>query len=75
LWEGGAAAIAASTDPMIVFVRGWDSDARALRTQYETQVEGPIARAHERIAMARFQAFGDGVYPDATFSPRFYPSN
>jgi hypothetical protein len=70
LWEGGAAAIAASTDPMIVFVRGWDSDARALRTQYETQVEGPIARAHERIAMARFQAFGDGVYPDATFSPR-----
>src|SRR5690606_10227596 len=34
------------------------------------QVEGPIARAQERIARARFQAFGTGLYPDATFSPR-----
>jgi hypothetical protein len=70
LWEGGAAAVAASTDPMIVFVRGWDNEARALRAQHETQVEGPVARAHERIAVARFQAFGDDVYPDPTFSPR-----
>jgi len=70
LWEGGAAAVAASDDPMIVFVRAWDEDARALRTQFATQVEGPIARAHERIARARFQAFGTNLYPDATFSPR-----
>lgn len=70
LWEGGAAAIAASDDPLIVFVRAWDGDARALRTQYQAQVEGPIARAHERIARARFQAFGTGLYPDASFSPR-----
>jgi hypothetical protein len=70
LWEGGTPAVAASDDPLIVFVRAWDEDARALRAQYQAQVEGPIARAQERIARARFQAFGTGIYPDATFSPR-----
>ena len=70
LWEGGAPAIAASTDPLIVFVRAWDEDARSLRAQYQTQVEAPVARAQERIARARFQAFGTSLYPDATFSPR-----
>lgn len=70
LWEGGAAAVAASDDPMIVFVRAWDADARAVRDRYVTQVEGPSARAHERIARARFRAFGLEQYPDATFSPR-----
>ena len=34
------------------------------------EVEGPAARAHERIARARFRAFGEAQYPDATFSPR-----
>jgi Peptidase S46 len=70
LWEGGAAAIAASDDPMIVFIRNWDADARAVRERYVSQVEGPVARAHERIARARFRAFGEAQYPDATFSPR-----
>jgi hypothetical protein len=70
LWEGGAAAIAASEDPLIVFVRSWDDDARALRTRYAQEVEGPIARAQERVARARFRAFGDATYPDATFTLR-----
>jgi hypothetical protein len=70
LWEGGAAAVAASDDPMIMFVRAWDADARAVRERYVTQVEGPVARAQERIARARFRAFGLEHYPDATFSPR-----
>ncbi len=70
LWEGGAAAVAESNDPMIAFVRAWDGDARAVRTRYIEQVEGPVARAQERIARARFRAFGEGAYPDATFSPR-----
>ena len=70
LWEGGAAAIATSDDPMIAFVRSWDSEARAVRERYVTEVEGPMARAHERIARARFRAFGLAHYPDATFSPR-----
>jgi hypothetical protein len=70
LWEGGAEAVVASDDPLIQFVRAWDADARAVRTRYVTQVEGPIARAQERIARARFRAFGTDAYPDATFSPR-----
>lgn len=70
LWAGGAQAIAQSDDPMIVFVRNWDADARAARARYVTQVEAPVARAQERIARARFRAFGVSEYPDATFSPR-----
>lgn len=70
LWEGGAAAIEASDDPMIQFVRAWDADARAVRARFVAEVEGPAARAHERIARARFRAFGESQYPDATFSPR-----
>ncbi|MBS0384528.1 MAG: S46 family peptidase, partial [Proteobacteria bacterium] len=70
LWDGGAAAVAASDDPMIRFVRRWDDDARAARLRYDTLVAAPIARARERIAQARFRAFGTDLYPDATFSPR-----
>ncbi|MFT3727732.1 MAG: S46 family peptidase [Terricaulis sp.] len=70
LWSGGAAAVAASDDPMIVFVRAWDADARALRERYLEDVEGPVERAQEKIAQARFRAFGQTQYPDATFSPR-----
>jgi len=70
LWEGGEAAVAASEDPLIQFVRAWDADARAVRARYVAEVEGPAARAHERIARARFRAFGEAQYPDATFSPR-----
>jgi hypothetical protein len=70
LWDGGAAAIAASDDPVIVFVRSWDADARQVRAQFEERVEGPVARAHERIARARFRAFGTNTYPDATGTPR-----
>lgn len=70
LWEGGAEAVAQSNDPMIVFVRSWDAEARAVRERYVQEVEGPVARAQERIARARFRAFGEAQYPDATFSPR-----
>jgi hypothetical protein len=70
LWEGGTEAVAASDDPMIQFVRAWDDDARTIRARYIEQIEGPIARAQERIAQARFRAFGEDRYPDATFSPR-----
>ena len=70
LYEGGAAAIAASNDPLIQYVRRFDAEARALRRRYETDVEGPIAKAQERIARARFAVYGDSVYPDATFTLR-----
>lgn len=70
LWKGGSAAIAASTDPMIVLARSVEADARALRKQYEDTVEAPEEVASEKIAKVRFAALGTSVYPDATFTLR-----
>ena len=70
LWRGGEAAVEASDDPLIRFVRATDPDARALRTRYEQEVEGPITRGQEKLARARFKVYGDSVYPDATFTLR-----
>ena len=70
LWNGGLAAVQASADPMIRYVLATDPMARALRTAYEDQVSGPIDRAAESLAKARFAAYGTSVYPDATFSLR-----
>jgi hypothetical protein len=70
LWDGGMAAIRASNDPMIEYVLRTDAAARAVRKEFETRVEGPIDRAAERIAKARFAVYGTSVYPDATFSLR-----
>jgi Peptidase S46 len=70
IWRGGAAAIAAADDPMIAFVRSWDDDAQAVRAKFMAEVETPMARARERIAVARFRAFGEDQYPEANFSPR-----
>ncbi|MDY6947239.1 MAG: S46 family peptidase [Pseudomonadota bacterium] len=70
LWEGGSAAVAASTDPMIVLAREIDGEARAVRKIYEDEVQAPVASAQERIAKARFAVFGTNAYPDATFTLR-----
>ena len=70
LWTGGKAAVDASRDPMIELARSIDADARAIRKQYEDEIEAPIATAAERIAMARFKAYGTHTYPDATFTLR-----
>ena len=66
LWEGGLPAVQASDDPLIRFVLAAQADARAVRSAWEERVTGPTDRAAERIARARFAAFGDRVYPDAT---------
>lgn len=70
LWEGGAAAVAASTDPMIALARLVDADARAVRRQVEEEIEPALRKGGEAIARARFALRGTSVYPDATFSPR-----
>jgi hypothetical protein len=70
LWQGGKAAVDASHDPMIELARSIDPAARAIRKQYEDEVEAPIAAAAERIAAARFAVYGTNIYPDATFTPR-----
>jgi hypothetical protein len=70
LWEGGAAAVAASRDPFIVLARDLDAPARALRARYEAEVEAVERRAADRIARVRFARTGTTTYPDATFSLR-----
>jgi hypothetical protein len=66
LWDGGAAAIAASTDPLIVYARRIDANDRRLQKQYDAQVDAPLTAARARLADARFAAFGAATYPDAT---------
>ena len=70
LWDGGAAAIAASTDPLIVYARSIEANDRALIKRYDELVDGPSTAARAKLADARFAAYGDSVYPDATFSLR-----
>ena len=66
LWEGGLAAVQASSDPMIQYALAIDADARAVRDAWESRVQAPTDRASEELAAARFAAYGDAVYPDAT---------
>jgi Peptidase S46 len=70
LWEGGEPALHATRDPMIELVRSIDGDARALRKQFEDDVEARITTASATIASERFRVLGTRVYPDATFTLR-----
>lgn len=70
LWKGGLKAILASDDPLIAYVLKTDPLSRAARQVWENDVIGPTEAAGERIARVRFAVRGEGVYPDATFSPR-----
>ncbi|HKX35483.1 MAG TPA: S46 family peptidase [Rhizorhapis sp.] len=70
LWDGGKPAIQASDDPLIRFVLATDAASRAVRKEYETRVSGPIDRAAQKLAKARFAVYGVNTYPDATFSLR-----
>ena len=70
LFEGGKAAVDASDDSMIRLARLVDPDARAIRKQFEDEIEAVLKKNGELIARARFEVYGTGTYPDATFSPR-----
>ncbi len=70
LFEGGRAAVAASTDPMIALARQVDPESRRLRTIVENEIEGPVRVAQQAIAQARFKTYGTSLYPDATFTLR-----
>jgi V8-like Glu-specific endopeptidase len=70
LWKGGARAVAASNDPMIVLARKIDPEARRIRKQFEDEIEAPTKQANEAIARARFERDGTSNYPDATFTLR-----
>jgi hypothetical protein len=70
LYEGGAQAVNASTDPLIVVMRQIDPDARAVRKQFDDEVDAVVRRDGGTIAKIRFATQGTSVYPDATFTLR-----
>jgi len=70
LFQKGRAAVAVSEDPMIRFAASINSEILALREDFETRVEAPTRAAQEKIAKARFAAYGSSIYPDATFTAR-----
>jgi hypothetical protein len=70
LYDGGQAAINASTDPLIVAMRGIDPDARAARKQFEDKIDSIVRRDSTLVAKARFAQSGFNQPPDATFTLR-----
>ena len=70
LWEGGLAAIEASNDPMIQYALKLAPLQREQSTAVREAYSGPLAIAGGQLADARFAAYGDSLYPDATFTLR-----
>jgi hypothetical protein len=70
IYEGGQAAIQASTDPLIVLMRQIDPDARVVRKQFDDQVDSVVRQDGGTIAKIRFATAGTSTYPDATFTLR-----
>ena len=67
---GGQQAIASSDDPMIQLARSIDTEARAARKRYETEVIAVERTNYGKIARALFETKGKSMYPDATFTLR-----
>ena len=70
LLEGGRKAILESQDPMILLARKLDAPSRLLRKHLEAKVTAVLTEHGGRIALARFDAYGKSLYPDATLSLR-----
>src|SRR4029079_11053254 len=66
LYDGGKAAIDASTDPAIALMRAIDPEARAVSKQIEDQVTSVTQRAGTQIAKIMFAEKGFTEPPDAT---------
>ncbi len=82
LLDGGAAAINASDDPLIVLGRALDPVVRAVKRTLDREVTSVVTAAREKVGQARFAVYGTSVYPDATFTLRLsygkvsgYPMN
>jgi hypothetical protein len=70
LYEGGRAAIDASTDPLIVLMRNVDPEAREARKRFDDEVDAAVRRDGATINRDRFAQTGFTHPPDATFTLR-----
>jgi hypothetical protein len=70
LYEGGAEAVNASHDSMILLAKLVDPRARAVRKVVETDVDEVERQAYAQIARAKYALEGSSTYPDATFTLR-----
>ena len=70
LLDGGEAAVAASTDPMIVAARRVDPLVRETNRRLRDQFGSVLTKEGEELGKARFLVYGKDAYPDATFTLR-----
>ncbi len=70
LYEGGKAAVDASTDPLIVLMRQVEPSAIALHERDEDEVQSVLRLGGTQIGKALFAKEGFNVPPDATFTLR-----
>jgi hypothetical protein len=70
LLDGGEAAVAASTDPMIVAARRVDPIVRETNRRMRDTISSVLTPAGEKLGKARFLVYGKDAYPDATFTLR-----
>ncbi|MGA2960801.1 MAG: S46 family peptidase [Candidatus Korobacteraceae bacterium] len=70
LYEGGLQAVEQSNDPLIVLMRNIEPEARAIRKQWDDEVDSVLRDSGTLIAKARFAVQGTDMYPDATFTLR-----
>ncbi len=82
LVEGGPAALAASTDPLVVLARELEPVLREQHDWEEANVTSLKAAGGEMLGAARFAVYGKTTYPDATGTLRLsygsvegYPMN
>jgi hypothetical protein len=70
LYEGGKAAVDASTDPLIMLMRQIEPQAVALHERDEDEVQSVLRLGGTQIGKALFAKDGFNVPPDATFTLR-----
>jgi hypothetical protein len=70
LMDGGEAAVAASTDPMVVAARRASPILRESERRVRDTISSVLTPAGEKLGKARFLVYGKDAYPDATFTLR-----